>query len=294
MDLIYDRLVTEEKLKDGTKYERLAAIAFRELTGRATVHDLRLRGESGVLHQIDAVVGEEHKRVLIETKDYDKKIGLPIVRNFWGAVEDIHPDEAFIVTTVGFSSPAQQYAQAKSIRLALLRPPQDEDWEGVFRRVSLDITMTGQTGPADVQWELHPDDHDKIETTSARQGLTETAELKLAGENGVEREFLPIFDAQLREEYGAVPLGGEATIGRVNILEEPTWLLVPGLERLRVKAWKWEVKVASSTMNLVVGDGVGGLAAELALHTVDGSIRRIFTNQQIQAWTFDGRNVIAR
>jgi hypothetical protein len=28
VDLIYDRFIAPEKLKDGTKYERLAAIAF--------------------------------------------------------------------------------------------------------------------------------------------------------------------------------------------------------------------------------------------------------------------------
>src|SRR6202142_4570071 len=58
-------------------------------TSRATVRDLRLRGDSGVRHQIDAVVGDGHKRILVETKDYDKVRGLPIIRNFWGAVEDI-------------------------------------------------------------------------------------------------------------------------------------------------------------------------------------------------------------
>src|SRR5829696_3745499 len=105
-DLIYNRLVADEKLKAGTKYERLAAIAFRILTGRITLHDLRLRGEVGVAHQIDAVVGEERKRVLIEAKDYDKNVDLAVVRNFSAVVDDLQPDEAFVVTTVGFSENA--------------------------------------------------------------------------------------------------------------------------------------------------------------------------------------------
>lgn len=67
IDLVYDRLVADERLKAGTKYERLAAIAFRHVTGRETVHDLRLRGGTGVAHQIDAVVGDERKRILIES-----------------------------------------------------------------------------------------------------------------------------------------------------------------------------------------------------------------------------------
>ena len=54
------------------------------------------------------------------------------------------------------------------------------------------------------------------------------------------------------------------------------------------------MRVASDTTQVVIGDGVGGLVAELALRTVDGSIRRMFTNRQLEAWTFDGHNVVPR
>jgi hypothetical protein len=177
------------------------------------VHDLRLRGASGVRHQIDAVVGDEHKRILVETKDYDKVIGLQIIRNFWGAVEDIGPDEGFAVTTVGFTQPAIQYAEAKGIRLALLRPPEEGDWAGVYRKVVLDVTTTGQAGLVNVTWQLHPDDPDKTNGQNMGLGVTETARLKLADADGKERDFAPMFDAQLAEDYARVPLGGEATIG---------------------------------------------------------------------------------
>lgn len=122
VDLVYERLVADEKLKSGTKYERLAAIVFRLLTEQLTVHDLRLKGDTGVPHQIDAVIGPEHKRVLIEAKDYERTVDLPIAVHFWGVVEDLKPDEAFIVTTRGFSGNATKYAKAKGIRLAVLRP----------------------------------------------------------------------------------------------------------------------------------------------------------------------------
>ncbi len=39
---------------------------------------------------------------------------------------------------------------------------------------------------------------------------------------------------------------------------------------------------------------IGGLAAELVLRTLDGSIHRIVTNRQIQSWTFDGKEVVPR
>ena len=211
IELVYDRLVAEERLKSGAKYERLAAIAFREINDHATVHDLRLRGETGVPHQIDVVVGDERKRVLIEAKDYDRVVDLPVVRNFWAVVEDLKPDDAFVVTTEGFSDNAVKYATAKGIRLAILRPPRDADWGNLVRRVALTITATGQTGPPNVTWQLHPDDQDKLDAGSDRLGLVETAEIKLSDEEGTFTEFLPMLDEQLNEDYGTVPLGGSAT-----------------------------------------------------------------------------------
>jgi hypothetical protein len=98
LDLVYDRLIAAEKLKRGSKYERLAAVVFADLEGRDTVHDLRLRGGSGVRHQIDVTVGPDPKRLLVECKQYDKTIGLGIVRDFFGAVEDLQPDAAYVVT----------------------------------------------------------------------------------------------------------------------------------------------------------------------------------------------------
>jgi hypothetical protein len=294
IDLIYDELVAGERLKEGTKYERLAAIVFREVSGQTTVHDLRLRGESGVRHQIDAVVGDELQRIVIETKNYDKVVDLPVVRNFWGAVEDIGPDDAFIVTTKGFSANAKQYAVAKGIRLAILRPPRDEDWEGFIRRIELEITGTGLAALPNVAWELHPDDHHKVAHGPDAGRMTETATLKLADEAGELHDFLPLLEEQLHEEYGKVQLGGSKVIGRINKLDEPTWLHLPGADPLRVTAWKWEVPVGSSTTSHVVDKGAAGLAAQLVLRTLDGSIRRMFRRDQIERWTFDGSRVAPR
>jgi hypothetical protein len=294
IEVLYDDLVAAEKLKSGTKYERLAAIAFSILTERATVHDLRLRGQTGVAHQIDAVVGDARKRVLIEAKDYDRSVDLPVVRNFWAVVEDLKPDEAFVVTTVGFSDNAIQYGTAKGLKLAVLRPPRDEDWEGLIRRVNLELVITAQAGPPNVTWELHPDDHGKIEGAGYSQGMTDTHSLLLADADGGLRPFYPLLKEQLGEDYGKVPLGGTQEIGRLNRFSEPTWLHVSGLEPLRVNAWKWSVRVASSTETIAIEEGIGGLAAELVLRTVDGSVHRMFTRDQLRSWTFDGKSVVPR
>ena len=198
------------------------------------------------------------------------------------------------MTTVGFSDNAIQYATAKSIKLAVLRPPMDEDWDGLIQRVTLELVATAQTRPPTVAWELHPDDHDKIVGDTYRAGLTDTHALQLADRDGALQPFYPLLIDQFSKDYGSVPLGGDQNIGRHNRFSEPTWLHVPDLEPLRVNAWSWSVRVASSTTTSVVSEAVGGLAAELVMRTVDGTLHRMFTRDQMRSWTFDEKTVVPR
>jgi hypothetical protein len=76
IDLIYDAAVASEKLKNGTKYERLTVIVFKILQDSAyVVHDMRLHGDGKeTAHQIDVVISagpqQERHRVLVECKDH--------------------------------------------------------------------------------------------------------------------------------------------------------------------------------------------------------------------------------
>lgn len=292
IDLVYDRLVAEEKLKRGRKYERLAAIVFKLLREETTIHDLRLRGSTGARHQIDVIVGDDRKHVLIEAKDYAKKVGLPLVRNFWAAVEDLGADEAFVVTTVSFTEPAVTYAAGKNIQLAVLRPPNDEDWQGFIRRVVLTLHVTAQTGLPSIAWDIPENEVHLVDSSAV--ATTQTEEIRLSNEAGEFTEFYPLLVRQLSEDHASVPLGGHAELGRRNPFPEPTWLHLPGQPAVRVLAWTWKLNVATVTTEHVVGDAVGDLAAELVLKTLDGSIRRMFSGRDIQQWIFDGRHVAPR
>ncbi len=199
IDLAYERLVAEEKLKRGSKYERLAAIVFKQLMADTTVHDLRLRGATGARHQIDVIVGDDRQRVLIEAKDYAKKVGLPLVRNFWAAVEDLGADEAFIVTTVGFTKPAVTYAAGKAVQLAVLRPPSNEDWEGFVRRVVLTLRITGQTSLPSISWDIPENEAHLIDRAAV--ATTQTKAIRLSDQAGEFSEFYPLLMSQLSEDY---------------------------------------------------------------------------------------------
>jgi len=133
--------------KSGTRYERLAAIVFKCLNEQNTIiHDLKLIGKTGVKHQIDVIIKKngKEKRVLIECKEKDlseKKVGLGIIRNFFGVVDDIKPNEAFVITTLGFTRDAIKYAHGKGIKLAVLREFNEKDWEGRIKEINVDFSI---------------------------------------------------------------------------------------------------------------------------------------------------------
>ncbi|AHF11443.1 MULTISPECIES: restriction endonuclease [Dehalobacter] len=139
LDNIYDRHITNEKLKVGTKYERLAAVVYKIFEeDDVVIHDLRLRGKGKTAeHQIDVTIEKQgnKKRILVECKDYNDIVGIGIIRDFYGAVAQIKPDDAIVVTTKGFTKGAVKFAKDENIKLAILKEFNEEDWEGRLRRL---------------------------------------------------------------------------------------------------------------------------------------------------------------
>jgi len=146
-DELHDRFFSILSSKEGTRYERLAAVVFKTLNDQQiVVHDLKLCGDSTVKHQIDVLieVAGSRKRVLIECKDFDKKgrlVGLGILRDFRSVVEDTRADEAFVLTCTGYTKPARKYAKAKEIKLAVLRIFEDADWEGRIMQAIVNLIV---------------------------------------------------------------------------------------------------------------------------------------------------------
>lgn len=157
MDTIYNEIIAEEKLKQGTKYEKLAAVVFKTLNQNdVVIHDLTLRGDGKKTgHQIDVTVqspgSNEPKRILIECKDYDSKVGISIVRDFFGAVHQINPHEAFVVTTIGYTKGARTFAEDEGVKLAILRDFKEEDWEGRVKAIHLNLTLISMNRPT-ISW----------------------------------------------------------------------------------------------------------------------------------------------
>lgn len=152
-DRLHDEYWSSATPKAGTRYERLVAFVLKALDGqREVIHDIKLLGSSQVKHQIDVTFknGPTHRRVLVECKDFDvsaNKVGLGIVRDFSAVVEDTRPDEAIVITCVGFTEDAQKFAKHKGIKLAVLREFRNEDGKGRIQQIVLGLHIHSISDP---------------------------------------------------------------------------------------------------------------------------------------------------
>jgi hypothetical protein len=294
IDLVYDRLIADEKLKDGTKYERLAAVVFRILTEETTVHDLRLKGAIGVPHQIDVVIGDEKKRILIEAKDYDRKASLPVVRDFSAVVADLQPDDAIVVSTVGFSANAQKWANAKGVKLAILRVPEDhEDWGNLVTRIDFEMRLSVPGDPT-VRWFVDRSEADRFKDGSNPIGLRLFDDLAIGADGEEPTPLRDVLEPEIQREAASVRPGEAGEVEGGKDFSEARWLRLPGEDPIKVTGYRWKQEIHAGTHNFSVGVGVGGLTAELLLRSLDGSIHRLFTNRQIASLTFDGKKVVPK
>jgi hypothetical protein len=168
-DELHDEYYQILSTKSGTRYERLAAVVFKHLEQSGTViHDLKLQGDSQVKHQIDVIIESNgiKERTILECKDFDisgNKVGLGIVRDFYGVIADVNPDKAYIVTCNGFTPDAELYSASKNIGLIIIREFSESDWDGRVKEINITLTAVIPSQPrVDIQFE-HDEDWQKIQ-----------------------------------------------------------------------------------------------------------------------------------
>ncbi len=144
-------------------YEELVKDIY-EVLGRAngvTIEcwgsSCRVEGPPGVFHQIDVLTvhsdGLHQYRTAISCKNWNKKVGIPIVREFSQIIADARLSKGVMVSKMGFTGPAMAYAEAKSIGLVELRRPLDKDWDGYIKEVHITL-MLDQTEIHDVNFNI--------------------------------------------------------------------------------------------------------------------------------------------
>ena len=105
----------------------------------------RIEGPPGVFHQIDVLTnhsdGLHQYRTAISCKYWNRKVGIPVVRELAQVVQDAGLSKGVVVSKMGFTDPARTYAESKSIGLVELRKPVDKDWDGYIREIHINLEM---------------------------------------------------------------------------------------------------------------------------------------------------------
>lgn len=90
-------------------------------------HNVKLKGKSGCSHQIDVYwVYEEEgelRHIIIECKNYNSKIKIGQVRDFYGVVSDLGNVHGIMVSSKGYQDGAKKFADYYGISLKGLRRP---------------------------------------------------------------------------------------------------------------------------------------------------------------------------
>ena len=115
----------------------------------------KITGRSGEVYQIDVLTRHSRDgrtyRTGISCKYWNVKIGRDKLLEFAAIICDTDLTRGVMVSQMGFTSPAMNYANYKQIGLVELRTPLDKDWDGYIRTIHGEITVIPTPEPYNVR-----------------------------------------------------------------------------------------------------------------------------------------------
>lgn len=299
IDIIYDKYIANEKLKNGTKYEKLTAVVFKHLYENDTViHDLRLRGEGKkAKHQIDVTIEKNNtkKRILVECKDYNSTIGIKVVRDFYGAVHQIKPDDAFVITTIGYKRGAIDFAEDEDIKLIILREFKNEDRKGKLRKFFINYSIITMSNFNITKW--IPFDDNELEklkkSTRKHEGEINTYYTRKTFFYNKDGSVLSTFYNILNPIINFFQIKvGEKNLGTYEFKKK---MYIDSFGTLVcVKGFEYEFEGHETISNQIIDEGEK--VALLLLESLDNSnlLNEIIYDEDLSKWAFNEHGKVVR
>ncbi len=131
------------------EYELFTQIVYqalvREVPDTRVEHDVQLSDPSGVEHQVDVylefkIAGHVY-RTIIECKQWTRMVDVGPVTDFYGLIQSLGVEKGIMVSKLGFSDPAREFAHARGIDLVQLRKPSEEDLERRIKRMVVRVSF---------------------------------------------------------------------------------------------------------------------------------------------------------
>jgi hypothetical protein len=149
IDDLHEAVFGFRPLKEGTAYERLAAVVLASLGWQDVVHDTSetVPGRRAA-HQLDVAGRDpsgEIKRLIVECKDWDQVVDQATLDKLVGVRAQLGVDAAAVVTTKGYTAGAIAVAVDEDIGLWRLRPFDPDNPESYVRQITLTVVAVGST-----------------------------------------------------------------------------------------------------------------------------------------------------
>ncbi|MCE4625919.1 MAG: restriction endonuclease [Desulfurococcales archaeon] len=103
----------------GYLFEEVVAEYF-SMIGYTVVRNVRLRGYSGALHEIDILLEKEGVKGVVEVKDYSSPVSKEWVAKIHSVAKDLGFQEVYLVASNGFTDGAEKVAKILGVKLLTL------------------------------------------------------------------------------------------------------------------------------------------------------------------------------
>jgi Restriction endonuclease len=270
--------------KAGAAYERLAALVLAGLGWKNVKHDTKV-GSFGrrAEHQLDVTATHPDgsvRRLLVECKDWNRKVGKQTLDALVGVRDQIGFDAAMAVTTVGFTAGAVDVAVDENLAMIVLREYQAGDGPFV-RRIEVVLKVFGPSRGA-VQ-PLVPGDCN-VPPDAMSSASTDDHFLHLDGSPAETLgEVLEANGAPLREGV----FDCSVDFGEGRLLE------VPAGGRVLVKGLKWtETMQSSETTSVTETEGEPCLVLQQLDDEGNPQNGRLVVDRHLYAWDIDAKGAV--
>lgn len=302
VDELYYRLYGEHQTKEGQALERLSSVAFKLLEETQKVqYNQQMRARySGTVYQVDGLIGEGERQVMVEAKDYTRggdKVGRADLQKLEGALTDLDISEGRFVSATDYTNRAKPYAKSTKknpkqnpISLFHVRPsvPEDE-----IRRVkTIQVTIHAR-GLAFERGEYIPI-WDVASLKSIKSGgSTEGIQFRLyqfLDACGEVIETMESITLQLNHLLPEEVENGFVLEGKWKF-SVPTYINIPSVGNVRIESLQYKIPTYAIEYSFTINqDGT----PVLLVKSEDGTINKMFTDHQLRQFKFEDGEVKRR
>ncbi|WP_454871209.1 hypothetical protein, partial [Priestia megaterium] len=205
----------------------------------------------------------------------------------YGAISQIKPDEAFVVTTEGYTRGARSFAEEEKIKLAILRVFSEEDWDGRIRKIHIKSSFKSIKERPQISWvaasqkeidNFHANAN-KNEVNSVQD--TNTVETFFYDKHGEPQENL---QSVLQPIFINLPRDIDSPTTGYHEFESTKYVKIAGA-LLGIKGFKYEFTSEKIVLEDIIDSGEK--IAILLFKVIDGTLDKVIFDQDLDNWTFN-------